>query len=231
MDRMELLKSKIITDFSLFVDEGLIYSYSYDKVIEKIQNLMNKYDIDYDIALDFGIHLKIKLNNNRFYFYNDIKKLLNVAGYYISNWKNTYEPFKIKKLNIDDIKNNNYLELILNKRYDFVDNSINIFLYHVSEKSKLDKILKQGLIPKSNNMIENHPDRIYLFNNVESCENFINEKNEILNINREDYIIFKVDMRLIKKIKLYKDSKFNDKYGALYTYDNIDPISLTIFNG
>lgn len=224
--RKELIKSKIITDFSIFIKEGLIHSFSYNKMEKSLHDLFNKYNLDYDIILNNNLTVKLYLSNNDRLF-TDLEKLQNVSGYYISNWKDSYSEYKTELLTREKFRNLNYIEIIFNKRYDFVDDSINIYLYHVCEESKINKILEKGLIPKSNNIIEWHPERIYLFDNIKGCENFIKERNKI---KKSNYKILKIDLRLIDKIKLYKDPKYNDKYGALYTYDNIDPISITKIN-
>ena len=91
----------------------------------------------------------------------------------------------------------------------------NGILYHITLKNKLHKIKKIGLCPKTNNKISTHPDRIYLFDTINKCNNYINmieEKEE----NKEKYYIITLK---VENLKIYNDPN-SDGY---YTYDNIHP--------
>jgi len=219
-----LNKRKIITDFKSF-NEGLITSYSYHKIKELIENKLNQYNLKYEIELTSNnIYLKLNLNDKNKQLFNDLISILNVTGYYISNWNQDNSVLKSKKLTLIDFLNTkNVIELYLNKKYDFEDNSIKTILYHVTTKEKYDKIKKIGLTPKTNNILENHSDRIYLFDNLDECYEYIKIKRKTTT---NDYIILRIDLRLIDKIKLYLDPKYELFDGAYYTYDNIEPFAI-----
>ena len=114
--------------------------------------------------------------------------------------------------------NNKNLIIYFNKKYDFEDNGIKIYMYHVTEWNHEGSILQKGIVPKSQKQIDNHPERIYLFDSLDDAKSF--------SVNLIKPIIFKVDMRLVNKIKLYIDPKFPN-IDSFYTYDNIPKISLT----
>ena len=51
--------------------------------------------------------------------------------------------------------NNKNLTIYFNKKYDFQDSGIKVFMYHVTDSRLKNKILKDGLISKSKKKIEN----------------------------------------------------------------------------
>lgn len=114
---------------------------------------------------------------------------------------------------------------IFNKRFDFEDKGIKTKLYHLTNKKYLSKIKNKGLIPKSKKIIDNHPDRIYLFDSIDNLENFY-ENIKHFNNNYES-IKLEINVKSLPKLKLYKDVKFPN-YDAYYTYDNIPPYSIKI---
>lgn len=89
-------------------------------------------------------------------------------------------------------------------------------LYHTSPIKFKDKISKIGFIPKTGNKKSNHPDRIYLTDNLKTAVSFgENIKNET----KDGYCIYKVDGKYINN--LYSD--INLRSGGFYTLQNIKP--------
>jgi hypothetical protein len=89
-------------------------------------------------------------------------------------------------------------------------------LYHTSPIKFKDKISKIGFIPKTGNKKSNHPDRIYLTDNLKTAVSFgENIKNET----KDGYCIYKVDGKYINN--LYSD--INLRNGGFYTLQNIKP--------
>lgn len=93
----------------------------------------------------------------------------------------------------------------------------NEVFYHGTDKSKVQSILKQGLVPKSDG---NFPDRIYLGKSVSEIVDMIGG-----NVN--DLVILKVDVSNVKLYKLYRDQRNSS---AVFTYDNIPPSQIEIDN-
>lgn len=105
-----------------------------------------------------------------------------------------------------------------------------MILYHLTLKDFYDKKIKlKGLIPKSQHMVSNDLDRLYLSSDVNDIYNFITEKRLFLkkkykNIeeqyipNLDNWVILKIDLSSLPIFKLYKDTKMNNSY---YTYDTI----------
>lgn len=112
------------------------------------------------------------------------------------------------------------------------------FMYHITNTTYIDKILKIGLVPKSKNKLSNHPDRIYLCEKIENCEKlknlmFMNDDYYMTGINYKpknnklkSYTILKVDMRGLDNIKVFKDPNYEDK--GFYITKNIPKERLSI---
>ena len=65
----------------------------------------------------------------------------------------------------------------------------------------LDKIKKQGLVPKTKNLIEKHPERIYLFFDEDDAKNYTVIR-DLYSEEDSDFVLLKIDSRLLKNIKL-----------------------------
>ena len=211
------------------IQEGLIYSFSYSKFKEKLNDILTKYKIEeYDLIQSedgiFLINFKPIKNIN---LYNDIISLLNISGYYISSYKKDNNETEYLNLNINIFMNSEKLNIVFNKNFDFEDTGIKLFLYHVTDEKHINKIKQIGLTPKSNKMIDNHPDRIYLFESVDDINSFISNKSYYV----EDFnpVKLKINIKSLPKIKLYKDPKYTN-IDAYYTYDNIPSYSIKIIN-
>jgi hypothetical protein len=83
-------------------------------------------------------------------------------------------------------------------------------------------IKKNGLINKSKNFVENHPERIYFFYNIEDGYDYANFKNLF------DFSLLKIDCKTLNNIKLFEDPKYYPYVKAYYTYDNIPPYAIEI---
>lgn len=242
MDLQNLDKNKIY--------EGLITSYDIDTVLKnirydyhinniiKIQNRIRIY-----LIKDFHLCNKeidiFKTEKNK----TDFIELLNSYGWYISSFQYSKSAPKFFDINdnIQKILNDkdvSYFHCSLENKFDIKEINIPDILYHISPKIYRNKILRNGLIPKtdSNKMI-NHPDRLYAFKNkvnfkkfeVDSINNHKISKDSILknkkwNNNKLEYDVYKINTK-------YSDVVwFNDRnhFNALYTMENISPNSIKI---
>ncbi|MCK9417205.1 hypothetical protein M0Q97_11185 [Candidatus Dojkabacteria bacterium] len=223
--RKKLQQDKIDEFPSELISEGLILSWEYDKLIKQI----NKISSTIICKLD-SFSLKIIINRSEItdIFINKLNQLLLLSGYQISTYtidKNVRGKGNPNKYVLYNKYNN--IEFELNKRFDTTLIGIPTILYHVTEKENLNKINKNGIYPKSKNKIEYHPDRVYLFDNIEGATFYKDDIINRFNLNNEDLIILKIDTRLINNMTLHKDPKFGDTdFGALYTYDHISPFDI-----
>lgn len=212
--------NKMLESFNYnLIKEGLIKSIDYDISVQKIDDLLKKHKVKGSVKL-YILKDRIELN---FYgerlkeFYSDLLILVNNLGYNISN---QYMDGKKTSISTHVWKKDEDFIVYLNKRFDS-EVGVPEKLYHVTNKKNLDKIKKQGIVPKTKNVIEQHPERIYLFGNEKISKNYLEEKEFH---SKEEYIILEIDMKvMINNIKLHKDPKFNEDSEAYYTYDNIPP--------
>ena len=226
---LELLKEKKLTEFNYdLLNEGLIMSVNYDVFINKMNIIIKKHDLKGYCDLYVGkdrIIIQIDDENiqKKKLFYDEFNNLLSQSGYYISNYKINNKVY-IGDMDILKFIKNSNLIIYLNKKFDSEEGNIPEFLYHVTENKYLEKIEKRGLINKSKNFIEKHPERIYLFGKIEDCYDYIEFKDLI------DFSILKIDIKTIKNIKLFIDPKFWPTIKAYYIYDNIPPYSIEKMN-
>ena len=214
----EFIKNELINTNNHLVQEGLINSVSHTIFTEKLTNLLNKYNIIFNINKNSdSVKLDIQLKKNKF-LYDELQSLLNLCGYYISKWLDQNNIENKSGIDIKSFMNNNKMIIFFNKKFDFEETGIKVYMYHVTETKYKDNILNFGLKPKSKRKIENHPDRIYLFDSIDDAIDFSK--------NIKESVILKVDMRIINKIKLYSDPKYPN-YDAFYTYDNIPNFALS----
>jgi len=225
---LDLLREKKLNEFNYnLLNEGLIMSVDYVIFISKMNDILKKYNINGYCDLYIGKdRLVLKIDEYHIYkrkiLFQNLSNLLNQTGYFVSNYKINDDKLKIGDIDISLFINNSNLLLYLNKRFDSESGYIPEFLFHVTENKYLEKIIKQGIINKSKKYIENHPERIYLFSNLEDCYDYIDFK-ELFN-----FAILKIDVKTLKNIKLYDDPKYQPTINAYYTYDNIPPFSIEI---
>lgn len=142
--------------------------------------------------------------------------------------------YSISKLTIDGkewLKDYNDMTkpiaFILEAKYDYEVDDIPEILYHTSPIRFKDKILKYGLVPRSGNKLSNHPDRIYLTDNVNKSfmfGDYLNNDSVESEFYKTGYCIYKIDGKSLSK--LYSDVNLRD--GGFYTTDNISPKNIKL---
>ena len=195
----------------LTLTEGLIYTYPTDKTIDL---LVKKFPLlQVNKQEDGEIYIEGEMNPISNYL-----PLFNNLGYFISNLTLDGENW-INKFNDND----NVLALFLEAKYDtIVDIPEN--LYHISPLKFKDKILKNGLIPKSLSKMSYHPDRIYLCDNYLTTIKFgLNLKKDKSDFYKDGFCLFKITPESIDT--LYQDVNLKSGY---YILHNISPIFLTL---
>lgn len=126
---------------------------------------------------------------------------------------------------------NEYQRLVYIEENDMKDvsekiyNDSNGILYHITSENNVEKILKYGLEPRSENKKGWHPKRIYFcdFNSdTEKLKNF----GEILN--NDKYCVLKIDLKKQPryKIKFFEDPQ-TDLVKAYYTCESIPPMCIS----
>ena len=134
-------------------------------------------------------------------------------GYFISKLTINGQEW-IKEYNSDTKP----IALILEAKYDY-EVDIPETLYHASPIKFKDKIIKFGLTPKTGNKLSNHPERIYLTDDLNKAidfGNYLREENDN-EWYKNGYCIYSV--KGIGISKLYSDVNFRN--GGFYTLNNI----------
>lgn len=99
------------------------------------------------------------------------------------------------------------------------------FVYHLTPASNFDKILKNGFVPKSENMLFSYPDRVYFFlgNNL---------KRKSLNLMKTvwkshgspEAVVLMVDLEKVPEDVIFRTDFDADE--AIFTHDNISPYAI-----
>jgi len=236
---------EFITKWSQFILNETLKTNDINFVVKNVED---------EIRLS-GIKCNVFKNDNKIeleiFNFNELKVIDSMLLYLDSLFidRNGWFPSKMKLFDLDNIDNTlkydeDYLidkYHLLNKiiityeaKYDVVTNTPKT-LYHLSIKEHKDKIIKNGLIPKTKNKRTIHLDRIYLCSVPEDCYNLIfNMKYDYdkrKNLNNKDkintdWIIYEIDAKNIDK--LYKDPNYIDK--GYYVVDNINPKDISIYD-
>lgn len=217
--------------FEDFINEGLIITHD----IEKCVNILNKYFNDSSVIVKYITKTNLEIQINRSTDVDEIKKLfifINNLGYFVTNY--IAYSYMVKRSNdiVDlykTLSNNNVNKLILKFEAKFGEEIINNFttMYHVYDTKNLDRIMKYGLIQKTNNKQLSHPERIYLTDTLFNANQLINSFKINDLTSKKDYIgdyrILEINMT--NNIKLYLDPAYSHGF---YTYDNISRYDITI---
>lgn len=106
-------------------------------------------------------------------------------------------------------------------------------MYHATPTIYIDKILKQGLVPKSKNSFSNYPDRVYfILGDDLTQENLMlfgylqkNRSGETIHDDNQ-YTILQIEIeKLLSNTQMYIDPRAKN---AVYTHDNIPPNAINI---
>lgn len=243
-----------IEDYKLLISEGLILT---QNIHDTIYWLNNKNKNIYSSIIKEN---KIKIS---FYDIHDIKiveeinyKLFNLSGWFPASCmfifiENKEHDIYKGKFDLDKIQNhiNNItnLEIIYEAKFD-LNISFSKFdkIYHITPTYRVESIIKNGLIPKSNSKLSNHPERVYFMKNKQFVTQLLkniklNNKKETNKIKQlvDNYFMNKefikndeLDYTLLEISNLdnynfYRDINYNN---GVYTLDNINPKDIKILN-
>lgn len=211
--------------------EGLILTHS----LNKIKNVIEKHYTAKFFNEENYFLINYNFNNDLIIAEKELDKMLilmNNLGWFPSQIKiNIGYKFSIDKF-ISLIKEN-IIDLIISFEAIY-DNPVDIpdVMYHVTKLKYVDKILKRGLIPKRQEKLTAHPNRIYFTKTLDDALFFIDQlymRTE--EENEEALSILKIDTKDIKnQMRLFRDPNFKSgkNYIGFFTLNNIfkDYISL-----
>lgn len=160
----------------------------------------------------------------------DVKELvryMNIFGYYPS-WVSQEIGTDGTSWNDEtaaslEIENDEEYAIKFEAKFDIELASSPAFLYHVTSRSKLDKIMRIGLVPKSEGKISPHPARIYLAFTLEGARELSLDPN----FSVEDPVILRISLRgIYKDFRLMTDPNFYGKGG--YILNSIPPSNISV---
>jgi len=227
-------------NFVINMNEGLIHTYSIKTSIRILTNKISSFGIK-NFRISNYEERTIVIVIESLFFNIDLDVLINIInmlGYFpsIFNFYDKNETFidSIKYENINNEKKyNKFIKEFkekLEKSYNFeiqIESKFNQIVnkpdkvFHLTRIENLDKILKIGLVSKSNSKIAYHPSRIYFGFEADVV------KNLSFQFGKGEYVLLEIDLIKIN-IKLYNDPDFYEN--GCYTIDNIPPKCIKIID-
>jgi hypothetical protein len=214
---------------------------SQDKIINQLdslyEGLIKSYPIDKMLA---SLAYKIGPKNYKIEFISNFNNALPYVRIIIKN-KNLDSSiislFKVGGWELADKETESDTKLVFRAKYDTeVDSKYwPPFLYHITPIENINKIKKNGLIPKAYNKKIKHEDAIYFYNsnNIEDLKHIAYQLYRETYYN--DFVVLKIDLRCKKNIdnpilkerrfRLYADPDMNNAY---FTKENISPDDIEI---
>ncbi|MFA5153622.1 MAG: hypothetical protein WC554_13745 [Clostridia bacterium] len=236
------MRAKRIDDYRKRIDEvfykeniiyeGLITSHSLENCISVLSK--NKYSVKQNNDTN-SFFLTYKFDNDYYYALEELLKLLaitNNLGWYPANM--SHEPdfndiikwdkkqFTIKRL---FARNYRTIKFLFEPKYDTPAITYESRLYHITPSINVEKILKNGLVPRSRSKKSYHPERVYLSRSLDNARKLVSIFKTTSKIN--NWTIIMVDILLVNELHLYKDQNFKDM--GYWTLNTITPGSLSVF--
>jgi len=220
------------------INEGLIKTYDIDFTIDKSKQNLNILNVSFEIEKNPNNSIKLTIFKfNKIY----IDELFNLLNQNFTNLLGWFPSYMFLTTTSGMENQMNYDESYLKISYEYLDTvsiiyeskfdevvSIPEYLYHISIQEYEDKILKNGLTPKSKNKLSTHGDRIYVCKKLDDCLELIPKMKfyfyDKKNINKK-WIILQIKTQDLN-LELYKDPNFMDK--GFYLLGNIPPQNIKI---
>lgn len=207
------------------INEGYYKTYPLDTVVHYIDCMLGERGVVTVNKRGKAAIINVQLINNTTTI-EQLEKCFGLCGYYKSN---------------EHLLNNGMIILDFEPRYpDDVTHYVNDIgiLFHLTPSKHIQKILKNGLSPRSTNDYFIYPPRVYLLMGnssdefIYSCVKMLangattngNPKMDI----ETDWSILGINVENLKNnVKFYGDTSFFNGY-SVFTYDNIPPTAIKI---
>ena len=206
--------------------EGLIQTYGLEKTKDIILRRFGLNDNQFKVQItnNDGLERRVPIIvlpkgvNNR--IIGNIKNLMNTCGYSMTSKQYRRDLVLL----VFEGKFGEDVTDIVRGRYKY--------LYHLTPQKHLEKILKIGLSPRSDNSVYKHPDRVYLMNGVlddNLTDNQIEVFNNIINSKQDNnqYFVLKLSIdKIPDNVIFYADSLTDE---GIFTYNNIPPNAIITY--
>lgn len=221
---------KKYNDFIFNLKEGLIRTYDITTYQSNIVDYLKQMDIKHNLNIIDKLEFKLSLFNVDENFIDIITYKCYVLGYFPSYYwitKNKMENGFKDLINLDLYEK---IEIKFEAKYDDGLYTNDIIcpdkLYHLTYQNLKENIFKKGLYPKSKNRISVHPERIYLFDDIDNYDKLLKSLkcSDFKNNIDKKYILIEINCTT-KKLILHTDPNYRLGY---FTYDNINPKNIYI---
>lgn len=213
------------------LNEQLIKEFLYTTDSEKLYRFISK---------QFGDNIMVDLENKthiHITFRVPIEEFLTPVNNYMEKhgWFPSFIPrwgkYSTTISKVFGIKN---ITITYEGKYD-KEVEVDRYLYHLTPDVLYPHIKLSGLTPKSKSSISNHPERIYLLNSstMDEYEDIAIKLWEELNVPQlkdaiGDYYLLQIDTSKLSKHKFFNDPNFYMGNGAVWTYQNISPLYISV---
>jgi hypothetical protein len=221
------MKINNYSEYINYIKEGLIKTYDITHYNRILTDYLDNLKIDYKISLIDKLKFYVEITNN-FNLLECINHQSYTLGYFPSEYKITLKNGMVNKFKIItnwSLFNVDRIEITYEAKYEdgLYTNDIVCpnTLYNLTSEKNLDSIKKKGLYPKSKNRISIHPERIYLFTDIDNYHILLKNLriSDFINGIKTKYVLLEIDSSGDKFI-LHTDPNYRLGY---FTYDNISP--------
>lgn len=233
------------------LSEGLIYSLDSTRVLSLLKRLHKKLFVSAELrtksttADKTGIDILIRINDLDYITLTNVKyvsgvhpapsisdilKIMNNFGWFPSfvrtgtnkNVTGKYYPYSNTAIRNSIVNDDvSYVMMTFEAKYDTVAEITTNYLFHVTDKRFVDKILKNGLVPKTKSKLSTHPDRVYAIDNIKSISAIVRHPGQTI----KDPVYLKITVNKLNNVTWYKDPNSE----GVYTYSNIPPNAISVW--
>lgn len=197
------------------LSEAYYATYPIDKVV---QYLKKRYGNSANVERfegENGEEVIMVVMGNSDYNQNIVDSDLSLCGYFPSYVEN-----------IGKQRNVTYEKRFQDSVSDIVEERGTI--YHLTRRDRLEKILRNGLCPRTEDKMFNYPDRVYFFleaPSIEECKFYIEQLARYTKDHSKDYVLLEIDIEDLG-IEFYYDPNLSE---AVYTKENVPPNRISVF--
>jgi len=209
--------------------EGLITTHDITKYSSIITDFLDQINIKHSIDIIDKLEFKLIIETNDMDLIEVINHNCYTLGYFPSYYwitlsndmKNGFKEINTLPINTKNVSikyEGKYEEGLYKNTVICPDK-----LYHLSYQENKEGILKKGIYPKSKKRLSNHPERIYLFDDLNNY-NVLLKQLKISDNTKKEYLLLEINCS-DSKLFLHTDPNYRIGY---FTYDNINPKNIII---
>lgn len=216
-----------IKKFKEYIKDGLITTHNIIIYSKILTNYLDNFNIKHTIKIVDKLNFYLEIYTNDINILKGINHQALTLGYFPSIYKVTLSNGSTNRLkNIPNMNNVSIIEINYEAKYEDGLYKNDIIcpdkLYHLSYDDNNKSIMMKGLYPKSKSRLSIHPERIYLFEDLNNYKILLNnlKLSDGMNGNyNKKYSLYEIDC-IDDILILHTDPNYRFGY---FTYDNITP--------